>query len=322
MQKIKSTLLILLLSSTYLHSMEHKRSYASIASILNYPDSFEILPNELIMRVLIQLAKSTQVKETLNTVSNIASVNKLFAALMHEKVFKRTIAQTLLAVPTTIAQKKAIAEKLQIKHEQWFKEYLTKAQALIHAMNAIFVKPKNEMVLTNLEKLLIEGADINTQSAEGWTILIWAVFWDQEELVKLLLARLADLEVSLINGQTALSIASEYGYAKLVSLLTAVGANLESRTSAGDTPLMRAIAGGYFACIEKLLEAGANPNAQNQQGDTPLIRAVEQFGDNAHIIQLLLNNNANDLQRNNKGQTALDIAIELEDIAVIDLLNS
>jgi len=68
------------------------------------------------------------------------------------------------------------------------------------------------------------GAEADAADANGWTPLMWAVFWGREGLARLLLARGAKAGTRSKEGFTALSIASRHGHDACAALLRARGA--------------------------------------------------------------------------------------------------
>ena len=82
----------------------------------------------------------------------------------------------------------------------------------------------------HIAKLLLDGkyegkgADINTQSSDGWTPLMVACYFGHEAFVRLLLERGADIKLRAMSGRTALSWARYHNHASIVALLEARGA--------------------------------------------------------------------------------------------------
>lgn len=76
--------------------------------------------------------------------------------------------------------------------------------------------------LQMVTRLIDAGGNIN---AKGWTPLHYAVFSNQLDIAKLLLARGADLELRAPNGRTALMLAVQTGNTDAVKLLLHAGAN-------------------------------------------------------------------------------------------------
>ena len=66
---------------------------------------------------------------------------------------------------------------------------------------------------------------INQQSPDGYTALMFAAYWGQEEIVSYLLS-LPSVDVNLTSttGETAMSLARQQGHMKIVMKLRDVGA--------------------------------------------------------------------------------------------------
>jgi ankyrin repeat protein len=128
-----------------------------------------------------------------------------------------------------------------------------------------------------LEAALASGWDPNSRSADGFTPLSLAAFFDNAEAFDLLLPLTANLNAAARNPQQ-------------VAALHAAAAKRNS------------------AMVEKLLKAGADPNQVQADGFTPL-HAAAQHGD-ATMAGLLLLFGADPVAKNAKGQDAAAIARE------------
>jgi uncharacterized protein len=117
--------------------------------------------------------------------------------------------------------------------------------------------------IERLRKLLDEDSDaVHSWSADGFTPLHYAAYFDGPQAVRLLLERGADLEAPSRNEEFA----------------------PEAR------PLHSAVAAGRSDVAAVLLEAGADPNARQHGGFTPLMGA-EQAGD-LDLAELLIRHGA------------------------------
>jgi len=92
-------------------------------------------------------------------------------------------------------------------------------------------------------------------------------------------------------GQTALSLAAFYDNADLVTLLLAHGANVAHRNNGhGQTALYEAIGGDHPDIITILLAHGANINTRDIEGATPLAIALgysSRGQDRTAVVKLL-----------------------------------
>ena len=82
--------------------------------------------------------------------------------------------------------------------------------------------------ISQLQGLLVTGADINATEADGMTPLMSAACNGQTEAVKILADKGADLELQDKNGYTALELAAYYGQSTIVTILMNKGAHIFS----------------------------------------------------------------------------------------------
>jgi ankyrin repeat protein len=191
------------------------------------------------------------------------------------------------------------------------------------------------------------GADPNKQDSQGNTALIYAVRRGLIDIVKLLLlSKKTIVDIQNRSGDTALMIAARRhsinpDFIHMTQLLLEAGANpniknyynesalffISSRNRHEDiikllldykadpnitddhsiTPLMVASLDGHINNIITLLHSKKiKIDAKDFQGDTALMYA-SSLG-HLNVIKVLLEAGANPLLKNNKGQTALDIA--------------
>lgn len=86
-----------------------------------------------------------------------------------------------------------------------------------------------------IAQLLEIGADINTQDAEGRTVLMKAIAHKNEELTRLFLSHKANLDLQNSAGETALILAAKHGLLSIVTLLIEKGANTRIQDQSGRT---------------------------------------------------------------------------------------
>ena len=167
--------------------------------------------------------------------------------------------------------------------------------------------------------LLENGANIDakeTQDLQG-TALHLAADEGNKALVELLLQKGASVEAVESGGLTALHAAASKGFRSIVELLIEHKADVNAKDIKGATPLHLAVANGFKATAEFLLEHGADANLDCNEvyrptrprlGGTPLDIAVE-IADQG-MVDLLLARHAdpNAVSRAQSLQTALHIA--------------
>ena len=101
--------------------------------------------------------------------------------------------------------------------------------------------------------------------------------------------------------------ACDGGYEEVVSQLIEAGVNVNAECDYGWTALTRACDGGYDGIVSKLIEAGMkNVDAKDTSGDTALMYACMRG--HGTIVSTLLEARVDVDARNDRGQTAFDIA--------------
>lgn len=110
--------------------------------------------------------------------------------------------------------------------------------------------------------------DLNTQGANGATVLMTFVWKQREDVVKALLERGADPKLADADGDTALHGAAQRGNPKLAEMLLAKGANPNAKNKVGGTPLMWAGTYGHQDVARVLLEKGADATLKDEDGMT------------------------------------------------------
>ena len=129
------------------------------------------------------------------------------------------------------------------------------------------------------------------------------------------------LMAALNNGVKPMSQTPHWGlsdtaYVGMVRFLLAHGANVNARNHVGMTPLMVNLCNGHADVVPLLIARGAEVNTSNGVGDTPLMYAIARLP----LILLLLKHGASPNALNTKGYTALRLAAEQADPAVVRLL--
>src|SRR5215813_5170288 len=109
--------------------------------------------------------------------------------------------------------------------------------------------------LSALRALVQRKTDVNVAQPDGTTALHWAVMWNNEEAVTLLLRAGANATARNRYGATPLSEAATAGSATMVEALLKAGADPKTLTTEdGETVLMTAARAGNTAVVGLLVE--------------------------------------------------------------------
>jgi ankyrin repeat protein len=190
--------------------------------------------------------------------------------------------------------------------------------------------------------LMKKDVDVNTAQGDGATALAWSVYWDNQEITKLLLRTGANPNVANDYGITPLFLAVKNRNAVMVDALLEGGANPNATLWSGESPLMTAAKTGVNEVVNALLTHGADINIQeprrNQSAlmwaiafnnpDTARVLIEEGADVNASTIMLdedfdpvvLEGYKANVLGTPQGGYTSLMFAARANDMATVKLL--
>jgi ankyrin repeat protein len=125
-----------------------------------------------------------------------------------------------------------------------------------------------------VERLLDNGAAVESRTRDKATPLIEAALSDQREVAALLLTKGADVMARNSGGFTPLHAAAYSGSVPVAELLLENGAVLgDVANKAGASPLMVAAEEDHLAMVELLVARGADVDQPEHNGYTPLTRA-------------------------------------------------
>jgi len=186
------------------------------------------------------------------------------------------------------------------------------AEAGVSDKNAQLLRAVQDGNLPTVQKLLADGADVNTADSTGGTPLHWAVWKRQSDIANVLISSGANVNAENNQGATPLYFASAKGDANMVKLLLEKGARIDifAASVIGDTervkvfltdapslvnvkgpsvnftPLYCAAAAEQKAVVELLIAKGADLNAKGHTGATPLFAAV--WNNDIDLAELLI----------------------------------
>src|SRR5688500_10414001 len=186
---------------------------------------------------------------------------------------------------------------------------------------------------------------VNVRNERGHSPVLIAQYHHKKEAVAVLLAAGPELDVfdAASVGQTArvaellaqdpsqvnasstdgfypLGLAAFFGHPETVRLLLARGADVTqvARNPMRVQPLHAAVAGRSMDAVRQLVEAGAPVDGKQQGGWTPLHAATHR-GD-VEMTSYLLAHGADPKQQNDEGKSAIGLAAEEGNAAILKLL--
>ena len=163
---------------------------------------------------------------------------------------------------------------------------------------------------TAVDRLLGEGARVDSTDASGRTALVAAAYGNHVQIAEALVEAGADVNVQDVTQQSAYLIAtSEIGDdPRLLELTLANGADVDAKDSYNGTGLIRAADRGYTTIVRRLLETKIDVDHVNRLGWTALLEAVILGGgDAAHVevVRLLVDAGVDTEIADGNGVTAL-----------------
>ncbi|XP_007536133.1 ankyrin repeat and protein kinase domain-containing protein 1 isoform X2 [Erinaceus europaeus] len=172
--------------------------------------------------------------------------------------------------------------------------------------------------LEQVRLLLAHEADVDGQTACGYTALLIAAQDRQPDLCALLLAHGADANLADEDGWAPLHFAAQNGDDRSARLLLDHGARVDAQELEGWSPLHLAAQNNCESVARLLVSRQADPNLQEAEGKTPLHLAA-YFG-HVGLVKLLVGQGAalDACQRNLR--TPLHLAVERGKVRAIQHL--
>jgi ankyrin repeat protein len=210
--------------------------------------------------------------------------------------------------------------------------------------------PDIKSLLKVADKLIQSGAEVNYLAKNGRTALHILSEKNYTKMAELLINKGADINAPDEKKVTPLHIASQNGNNKMVELLINRGAKIDLQDADGQTPLhaalfitKEAMAGQQLKKVaELLLQKGADVNKPNNNGEPPLhvliienkmflgtkvltmahkVEIEKKIPNQLKLAKLLIEKyQANVNLTDNEGDTALHIACEMNNIALVKFL--
>jgi ankyrin repeat protein len=171
---------------------------------------------------------------------------------------------------------------------------------------------------SEIERLIWKGANINGETDEGVSPLVFAVSNNKANVIKLLIRYGADVNKKTSAYETPLLIAVKNQNAEIMEALIRAGSDIEFSDRYGATPLHYASIYGYFQLADMLLYYEASVNNKTVDGTTPLLASI--WAGYPDIADLLIQNGANMETRDNEGYTPFLMAAFYGDTLLLDML--
>jgi hypothetical protein len=169
-----------------------------------------------------------------------------------------------------------------------------------------------------MRQLLQSGEDPSQKDDQGFSPWMWAINFEENEALALLLSRVPVIPASDVSGRRRLAVAASLDNLAAVVALLSKGVPVDSPAIDGATPLLVAAESGYTDLIRVLLDAGADPRSPDQHGDTPLMGAVRIGSIDA--VRALTRARSNLNAKDHAGRTALHWAARSGRVDVVRAL--
>lgn len=176
-------------------------------------------------------------------------------------------------------------------------------------------KAKFSKILALVFQLPIEKQRIIFRHSESSDALMYALEHNLdalESLAPLLTVRDKNKAIQqrfMSSGRSSLILAAQEGCVSAMKQLWAWGANINDVDQDGNTALMVAAVNGKTEAVALLLEKGASIHLVNSLGNFSALMLAVAHGHQS-VVQLLLDNNADLINRNQEQQTVMDVAIQ------------
>jgi ankyrin repeat protein len=171
-----------------------------------------------------------------------------------------------------------------------------------------------------VERLLDEeGLDVNFQCIpNGWTLLHYAVIFDQTSMIRMLLERGADMYIPCHEKWTPLQHAAFDGFETAAHLLISHDVDVNDGESDGIRPLSWAVFAGHLGMVHLLIDSGADVFSDIEEFGKNLLMYAATRG-HADIVRLLISEGL-DPEAELDGITALSCAKRHEHPHIIEIL--
>jgi ankyrin repeat protein len=136
-----------------------------------------------------------------------------------------------------------------------------------------FFKAAETGNVSEVNRFLEQGVNVNAKDKDGNTALILALANDRQEVVNAIIEKGAEVNAKNFNDDTPLMLASRYGSLAGVKALLEKGAEVNAKTKSGMTAFLLASMEGRLDVVNTLLGNGADIGAKDDNGYTALMLA-------------------------------------------------
>jgi ankyrin repeat protein len=236
----------------------------------------------------------------------IAGARFLLEAAQQTATLRREVVDLLPRV-RRIHDDRFSGEAIEVAQAIWSAEWFLDCQEPVERERAeaerALLEAANEGNVTEISKLLDDGAAVDARDAFDRTALLRAAFHGHRDAVELLLARGADANAENMQRRSAVIIAADQGHASVVHSLLEHGADPDHAGIHDQTALIVAGWQGHVECVRLLLEAGADPEPLDVAGNTALTLTATE--DQPEVVRALLEGGADVDHATPAGHTAL-----------------
>lgn len=162
-----------------------------------------------------------------------------------------------------------------------------------------------------LDALLRAGASLEPEAGVPLLVAAAEAHADHPAITQRLLRGKAQVLSTDPQGRSALHVAASLDHAHICEALLDAGAALEAVDQLGRTPWLCAADKAARRVLARLLFRGAQAGVCDAQGADALHLAVQAEDSDVELIHLLLGSGVDPEQTNAKGQTSLDLALQL-----------
>ena len=117
---------------------------------------------------------------------------------------------------------------------------------------------------------------VNSKDARGFTPLIFATYFDKDDIAKILIDHNADVDARDASGNTALIGVAFKGNVEIAGFLIENGADINATNKKGISPLIFAVMYNQNSIVDLLIKRGSDRMVKDAEGKTASDYAQEK----------------------------------------------